>query len=47
MGYVEIFRLNDKGAGWVDLSEATPEELLNLEIGLELEGSPVLPIVSD
>jgi hypothetical protein len=47
MGYIEIFRLNDEGAGWVDLSEATPSELLNLEIGLELEGSPVLPIVSD
>lgn len=47
MGYVEIFRLNDEGAGWVDLSEATPEELLNLEIGLELAGSPVLPLVSD
>ncbi len=27
MGYVEIFRLNDEGAGWVDLSEATPSEL--------------------
>jgi len=37
MGYIEIFRLNDEGAGWVDLSEATPSELLNLEIGLELD----------
>jgi len=26
MGYIEIFRLNDEGAGWVDLSEATPSE---------------------
>jgi len=47
MGYIEIFRMNDEGAGWVDLSEITQEEKLNLEIGLELEGSPVLPIVSD
>jgi hypothetical protein len=47
MGYIEIFRVNENGAGWVDLSEATSEELLDLEIGLELEGSPVLPIVSD
>jgi hypothetical protein len=46
MGYIEIFRMNDEGAGWVDLSEATADELLTLEIGLELEGSPVLPIVS-
>ncbi len=34
MGYVEIFRLDNQGAGWVDLSEATPQELLDLEIGL-------------
>ena len=47
MGYIEIFRVNENGAGWVDLSEATSKELLDLEIGLELEGSPVLPIVSD
>ena len=25
MGYVEIFRLDEQGAGWVDLSEATPD----------------------
>ena len=41
MGYVEIFRLNEDGAGWVDLSKATSDELLTLEIGLELEGSSV------
>jgi hypothetical protein len=29
MGYIEIFRLDEKGAGWVDLSEATSDELLN------------------
>ena len=31
MGYIEIFRMNDEGAGWVDLSEATPDELFNIE----------------
>ena len=39
MGYIEVFRLNDEGAGWVDLSEATPEEKLDLEIGLFQEGA--------
>jgi hypothetical protein len=39
MGYVEIFRIDEKGAGWVDLSEATPNELLDLEIGLFQEGA--------
>ena len=34
MGYIEIFRLDEQGAGWVDLSEATPEELFQIEIGL-------------
>jgi hypothetical protein len=40
MGYIEIFRLDEQGAGWVDLSEATPAEtLLDLEIGLFQEGA--------
>ena len=39
MGYIEIFRMNDEGAGWVDLSEATPDEMLTLEIGLFQEGA--------
>jgi hypothetical protein len=39
MGYIEIFRVNNEGAGWVDLSEATPSELLDLEIGLFQEGA--------
>lgn len=39
MGYIEIFRMNENGAGWIDLSEATPDELLNLEIGLFQEGA--------
>jgi hypothetical protein len=34
MGYIEIFRMNDEGAGWVDLSEATPDEMFNIELGL-------------
>jgi hypothetical protein len=39
MGYIEIFRMNEEGAGWVDLSEATPEELFQIEIGLLNEGA--------
>lgn len=47
MGYVEFFRMDNDGAGWVDLSNARPSELLDLEIGLEMEGSSVLPLVSN
>ena len=39
MGYIEIFRMNEEGAGWVDLSEATPAEMLDIEIGLFQEGA--------
>lgn len=39
MGYIEIFRINDEGAGWVDLSEATAEEKFQIEIGLLNEGA--------
>jgi hypothetical protein len=39
MGYIEIFRMDSEGAGWVDLSEATPSEMLDLEIGLFQEGA--------
>jgi hypothetical protein len=39
MGYIEIFRMNEEGAGWVDLSEATPDELFQIEIGLLEEGA--------
>jgi hypothetical protein len=39
MGYIEIFRMNEDGAGWVDLSEATPDEMLSIEIGLFQEGA--------
>lgn len=39
MGHIEIFRLNDEGAGWVSLADATPSELLDIEIGLLQEGA--------
>lgn len=39
MGYIEFFRLDEQGAGWVDLSDATPDELLNIELGLLDEGA--------
>ena len=39
MGYVELFRIDEEGAGWVDLSEATPAELSDLEKGLADEGA--------
>ena len=39
MGYIEIFRIDQNGAGWVDLSEATSDELFNIEVGLLNEGA--------
>mgnify|MGYP007020041545 FL=1 len=39
MGYIEIFRMDNEGAGWVDLAEATPDELFNIELGLLEEGA--------
>jgi hypothetical protein len=39
MGYIEIFRIDNEGAGWIDLSKATDQELLDLEIGLFQEGA--------
>ena len=45
MGFVQIFRMDEKGASWVDLSQATPEEKLDLEIALELAGSPVTRLI--
>jgi hypothetical protein len=39
MGYIEFARINEEGVSWVDLSEATPEELLEIEIGLFQEGA--------
>ena len=34
MANLEIFRINENGAGWVDFSEATSDEKLNVELGL-------------
>ncbi len=34
MGYIEIFRLNEQGAGWVSLEDATTAELLDLELAI-------------
>ena len=39
MGYVEFARIDSEGVSWVDLSKATAEELLDLEIGLFQEGA--------
>lgn len=39
MGFIEFARVNDEGVSWVDLSEATPDELLDFEIGLFQEGA--------
>lgn len=39
MGYIEIFRLDEQGAGWIDLSQANSDELFNLELGLLNEGA--------
>jgi hypothetical protein len=39
MGYIEFFRIDENGAGWVDLSDATAEEKLDFEIALFQEGA--------
>jgi hypothetical protein len=39
MGFIEFARINDEGVSWVNLSEATPDELLTLELGLFQEGA--------
>jgi hypothetical protein len=31
---IEIFRLNEQGAGWVDIESATTAELLDLELAI-------------
>ena len=38
MGFIEFARINNDGVEWVDLSNATPAEMLDLEIGLFQEG---------
>jgi len=39
MGFIEFARINEDGVSWVDLSEATPDELFNIELGLLNEGA--------
>lgn len=39
MGFIEFARIDESGVEWVDLSNATPTELLDLEIGLFQEGA--------
>ncbi len=34
MATMEIFRINNEGAGWVPLSEATASEKLDIELGI-------------
>jgi hypothetical protein len=34
MSNLEIFRLNEQGAGWVSLEDATTSELLDLELAI-------------
>jgi hypothetical protein len=31
---IEIFRLDENGAGWVDFDSATADEKLNIELGI-------------
>lgn len=38
MGYIEFFRIDEEGAGWHDLSEATPDEMFDIELALLNEG---------
>lgn len=39
MGYIEFARIDESGVEWVDLSNATPQELLDIEIALFQEGA--------
>jgi hypothetical protein len=39
MGFIEFARINENGVEWVDLSNATPAEKLDLEIALFQEGA--------
>jgi hypothetical protein len=39
MGFIEFARIDNEGVEWVDIESATPEELLNIEIGLFQEGA--------
>jgi hypothetical protein len=39
MGFIEFARIDSEGVEWVDLSNATPSELLDFEIALFEEGA--------
>lgn len=39
MGFIEFARIDKNGVEWVDLSNATPDELFNIELGLLNEGA--------
>lgn len=34
MANLEIFRIDENGAGWVDFSEATKDEKMSVELGI-------------
>ena len=36
MGYIEIFSMDENGAGWKDLSELTADERVSLEVDVDL-----------
>ena len=39
MGFIEFARIDELGVEWVDLKDATPQELLDFEIALFQEGA--------
>lgn len=39
MGYIEFARITNEGVEWVDITNATPSELLDIELGLFNEGA--------
>jgi hypothetical protein len=39
MGFIEFARIDEMGVEWVDLEDATPQELLDFEIHLFQEGA--------
>lgn len=36
MGFIEVFVMNESGAGWKDLSELTTDERISLEVEVDL-----------
>jgi hypothetical protein len=43
---IEIFRMNENGAGWVSFDEATSEELLDLELAIVTNAPVQLQCIS-